>query len=225
MKIGFVVAMSKEMQVFLARLDKAPECVTKGGFSVYHYTANNHDLYMVDSGVGEISSANATFMLKLVYDVDIVVNFGVCGSLNKDLKVADIVYGGSVYHFDRDTSSLDGVEVGYYTEFGERYLSTDEKLLNKALEVYNAPVVRVASSEKFVADTTIKNILITAGADVCEMESAGVLVTSKRLGLPCLIIKAISDNADEGATMSFTEMLSVAMSKCSDVIINLINAL
>ena len=225
MKIGFVVAMSKEMQVFLTALDATPTLDKVGCFSVYSYTSGDNTLYMVDAGVGEISSGNATFMLNQVYGVDIVINFGVCGSLNSSLNIADIVYGGSVYHFDRDTSLLDGVETGYYTEFGERFLSVDKALLDKALSVYDAPVVRVASSEKFVADATTKQMLIKEGADVCEMESAGVLVTAKRLGIPCLIIKAISDNADEEAPMSFTQMLNIAMAKCSDAVIKLIKSL
>ena len=225
MKIGFVVAMSKEMQVFLRALDGEPSLDKVGGFSVYSYKAGDNTLYMVDSGVGEISSSNATFMLYQVYGVDIVINFGVCGSLNSKLNIADIVYGGSVYHFDRDTSSLDGVEIGYYTEFGERFLSVDGALLDKALSIYKAPVVRVASSEKFVADSALKARLVGVGADVCEMESAGVLVTAKRLNIPCLIIKAISDNADEEAPMSFNDMLNISMAKCSEVVINLIKSL
>lgn len=222
MKIGFVVAMSKEMQVFLARLDGEPKCTKSGGFSVYTYSVGDNLLYMVDAGVGEISAGNATFMLKVVYGVDMVVNFGVCGSLNPNLDVADIVYGGSVYHFDRDTSALDNVEVGYYTEFEERFLSVDQDLLKKAKSLYDAPIVTIASSEKFVANKTLKDSLREVGADVCEMESAGVLVTAKRLGVPCLIIKAVSDKADEEATLSFTEMLALSMQKCSDVIYKLI---
>lgn len=225
MKIGFVVAMSKEMQVFLARLDGSVECRRSGGFSVYVYKVANNILYMVDSGVGEISSACATYMLASTYGVDMVINFGVCGSLNPNLDVADIVYGESVYHFDRDTSKLDGVEVGYYTEFNERFLSTDQTLLEKAKALYDAPIVKIASSEKFVADSTLKGALKEAGADVCEMESAGVLVTAKRLGLPCLIIKAVSDKADEQATISFSEMLTTSMQKCSEVIYKLIKSL
>lgn len=225
MKIGFVVAMSKEMQVFLARFDGKVKFTEAGGFSVYVYEIANNTLYMVDSGVGEISSACATYMLATTYQVDMVINFGVCGSLNPSLDVSDIVYGGSVYHFDRDTSKLDGVEVGYYTEFDERFLSVDEELLKKAKSLYDAPIVKIASSEKFVADSTLKACLKEAGADVCEMESAGVLVTAKRLGLPCLLIKAVSDKADEEATMSFNEMLTVSMKKCSEVIYKLINLL
>lgn len=222
MKIGFVVAMSKEMQVFLARIDGNVERREAGGFTVYVYNTSGNTLYMVDAGVGEISSACATYMLSSSYQVDMVINFGVCGSLNPDLDVADIVYGGSVYHFDRDTSKLDGVEVGYYTEFNERFLSVDGDILKKAKSLYDAPVVRIASSEKFVADSTLKTTLQEAGAGVCEMEAAGVLVTAKRLGLPCLIIKAVSDKADEGATMSFNEMLTTSMRKCSEVIYRLI---
>ena len=217
-KIGFVVAMSREMKVFLDKLGKVSSN-DSSGFRTYSYDIADVKLYMIDAGVGEIASALATFHLIDRYEVDEIINFGVCGSLDNDLDIADIVFVQSVYHFDRDTSALDNCEIGYYTEWGDKYLKTDEKLLQKAQSIYPAKTVICASSEKFVADSALKKTLRAQGASICEMESAGVVLTAKRMNIPCLIVKAISDKADESAHISFDKMLATAMQKCADFIL------
>ncbi len=225
-KLGLVAAMAKELKVFLEALGDKGEKIESKGFCVYLFRLEGKELYVTDSGVGEVSSAIATQMLVDRYGVDAIINFGVCGSLDNALDVAEIVFGESVYHFDRDTSLLDGCEVGFYTEYDTKYLKTDDKMLSWAREI--APEiesVRIASSEKFVADSTLKNTLKKEGARVCEMEALGVLLTAKRNNIPFLIIKAISDKADEEASMSFNEMLSIAMERCSELIIKIISRL
>lgn len=224
-KIGFVVAMSKEMSVFMLKLGKESGVETVHGFLTRRYEIGGKELYLIDAGVGEISSALATFVLVNEYTVDCIINFGVCGSLNNALDIADIVFVKSVFHFDRDTSPIDNCEIGFYPEFGEKYLSADEKMLENAKKVQNLPCVICASSEKFVANTETKQFLISHGADICEMESAGVVVTCKRLSVPCLLVKAVSDKADESASMSFSEMLNLAMQRCSDFLYQYIQAL
>ena len=224
-KIGFVVAMSKEMSVFIQKLGKEKGTDTVLGFLVRKYKIGNKKLYLIDAGVGEISSALATNILISNYDVDCIVNFGVCGSLDNNLDIADIVFVKSVFHFDRDTSPIDNCEIGYYPEFGEKYLSVNPEMLESAKKVQNLPEVVCASSEKFVASTDTKQMLVSHGANICEMESAGVVITCKRMNVPCLIVKAVSDKADESASMSFTEMLNLAMQRCSDFLYQYIQTL
>ncbi len=219
-KIGLVIAMSREMEVFLEKIGEMEEsCLFYNDLVVRKYHAGGNELYLLDSGVGEVSSALATFLLVHVYGVDEIVNFGVCGSLDNSLGVADIVLVESVLHFDRDTSPIDNCDVGYYPEFGEKYLTVDGKTLEKAKKVSGLRSVVCASSEKFVANSELKERLKRDGANICEMESAGVVITCKRLGVPCLIVKAVSDKADEDAGMSFQEMMHTAMQKCSDFLV------
>lgn len=222
-KIGLVAAMAKELNVFLQSIGKEKSKIQTKAFTVYEYEISGKTVYLTDSGVGEVSSAIATQMLIDLFDVEGVINFGVCGSLDKELNARDIVFGEAVYHFDRDTSMLDGCEVGYYTEYETKYLSADKTLLDLATSIFpDIKRVVIASSEKFVANKLLKQSLQTQGAKVCEMEALGVVLTSIKNNIPCLTVKAVSDNADEEAQMSFVEMLSVAMQKCSIVVKSLL---
>ncbi len=222
-RIGLVVAMASELNAFLTRLGKEKQRIQKKGFCVYVYEAFGKELYVTDSGVGEVSSAIATQRLVDCFNIEGVINFGVCGSLDSELDVSEIVLGEAVYHFDRDTSRLDGCEVGYYTEYESKYLKADEKLLSLAKTALGGiRSVVIASSEKFVADSALKSALQKEGAKVCEMEALGVLLASYKNDIPCLLVKAVSDKADEEAKMSFSEMLTVAMQRLSDLLIELI---
>lgn len=215
-KIGLVAAMAKELNVFLKNVGVEKNKYTTGPFTVYEFEKDGKSLFVTDSGVGEVSSSLATQILITVYGVEGVINFGVCGSLDSSLKIADIVFGKSVYHFDRDTSLLDNCPVGYYTEYQTDKLSSKDDLLVLASNLFpDIKSVVVASSEKFVANSQLKQELYNKGARVCEMEALGVTLTCIKNDLPCLLVKAISDNADEKAQMSFNEMLTIAMEKCS----------
>jgi adenosylhomocysteine nucleosidase len=60
--------------------------------------------------------------------------------------------------------------------------------------------VRCASADKFVDDAEQKSKLAKDfGAEICDMESAGILFTSKMNNVPCLLVKCISDSLTGGS--------------------------
>ena len=72
----------------------------------------------------------------------------------------------------------------------------------------------------FVSDSALKNELVTRfGADAAEMEGAAIAQTAFLSGVPFAVIRAISDSADEEATVSFTEFELQAAKVSSDIII------
>ena len=80
------------------------------------------------------------------------------------------------------------------------------------------------NADKFVADDGEKRRLHEVyGADVCEMESAGVLLTCLHAGVPCLVLKAVSDG--KGGADEFKEMVEEAAEECAKVVIGISSAL
>ena len=74
-----------------------------------------------------------------------------------------------------------------------------------------------ASADKFVADEGKKQHLNeTYGAEICEMESAGVLLTCLHAGVPCLILKAVSDG--KGGAEEFTKMVNESARECAKIV-------
>ena len=197
MKIGIFTAMEKEATSFLH------DGVTKetvGGFSIYQFSLGKHSAVLCcPPSVGEIAASAACQLLITKYGVDCILNFGVVGALTEKTAVQSFVYVSDVVHYDMDTSDVDDYPVGGYGCFDDVAVKCDEKLLAKASKIKNLPVVRCASADKFVGKTESKTALNRDfGAEICDMESAGILFACKFNNIPCLLVKCISDSLAGG---------------------------
>ena len=225
-KIGMVVALEKELKAFLEKQTVDIKEEKSGAFSVIEFTLGKNEVICVKSGVGEIFAAAATQYLITAYKPDIIINFGVCGSLTNSLGLEKVALIKGVVHYAFDTSAVDNVEAGRYEQFDDVVIKTDENLLAKALKAAgeDLPCVICASADKFVADKDEKTYLkYTFGASVCEMESAGVLITCRNAGVPCLIIKAVSDG--EGGAEEYEKTVRIACGKYVKLVTALCNGL
>ncbi len=192
MKIGIFTAMEKEAVSFLNGATKTMD----GSFAIYNFKLGKHDAVLcVPATVGEIAASASCQLLISKYNVDIILNFGVVGALTEQMSVCSTVLVKDVVHYDMDTSAIDNIPVGRYGCFDDIAVATDAKLLTKALELKDMPVVRCASADKFVDSATAKSALHTNfGADICDMESAGILFACRFNNVPCLLVKCISDS-------------------------------
>lgn len=208
--IGMVVAMDKEITPFLQSIGKRYLHVQKGQFNVYGYKTSKKKIILIKSGIGEIYASSATQLLISEYEVDLILNFGVCGSLTKSLGVTDTVIVNGVVHYDFDLSKIDDLPIGQYPDTSSPVISVNNEYLSVCKKVMNnVEEVICASADKFVADNKIKKHLNqTYGAKVCDMECAGVLLTAKGANIPCIIIKAVSDG--EGGAEEFAKCVHSA---------------
>lgn len=208
--IGMVVAMDKEITPFLKSIGETFLCEKRGQYNVYGYKAGDKEIYLVKSGIGEIFASSATQMLISEFKPQLILNFGVCGSLVKNLSVMNTVLVSGVVHYDFDLSEIDNVRVGQYPGYETPVISADSEFYSIVKNAMgNVTEAVCASADKFVADAKIKKYLNkTFGATVCDMESAGVLLTSKGSNIPCIIIKAVSDG--EGGAEEFNKCVHQA---------------
>lgn len=193
MKIGIFTAMEKESRSFLQHAEKQ---FSVGTFTVYQLKLANHDAFLCcPPSVGEIAASAACQMLISHFGVEVVLNFGVVGSLTQSAALLSTMYVGSVVHYDMDLREIDPVPLGKYSCFDDIAVNCDENLLKKAQLVSQLPVVRCASADKFVGNAEVKKQLNAQfGADICDMESAGVLFCCKFNNVPCLLVKCVSDS-------------------------------
>lgn len=198
-KIGFLVAV--EIGAMLARYGEPQERLREGGFEVLRYLDEEREIYAVNAGAGELAAAAATQLLISVFHVDLVLNYGVVGGLTEEMKLSRCCVVERVVHYDFDASAWQGWEVGRYAAYPTPYIPATPTLVKKALEI--APelrAVKCASADKFVADAADKRALHERwGAEICEMEAAGIVLTCNRAHVPCLLIKTVSDSVTGGA--------------------------
>lgn len=199
MKIGIVVAMQKELDPFLQGKQVTTEMVHN--FTVYKFDMTGKQVFAVlPMSVGEICAASATQMLITKYEVDAIINFGVVGALTPQISLCSMMLVDSVVHHQMDTTAF-GDQIGRYNCFDTREIYTDRNLLLLAQKVdASLPLVRCASGDKFVDKAEEKHALHTEfGADICEMESAGITICCKLNDVPCLLVKVVSDSLTGGA--------------------------
>lgn len=204
--IGMIVAV--EMSSVLDRYGKAETEERFGGFKVLRYKMDGYELFIVNSGVGELAAAAAAQLLIDRFSVELIVNFGVVGGLTEDMGEMRTCIVEKLVHYDFDLSEIDNVEPGKYPDYDSVYIPLDEKLIRKATAL--APELKrviCASADKFIGTAEKKRALHQRfGADICEMEAAGIVLTCNRNSVPCLSIKTVSDGVDGGAEAFYAQV-------------------
>ena len=222
-KIGMLVAV--EMDAVLRRYGTAEQVERRHGFEMHRYDMGGYELYVLRSGAGEIAAAAATQMLIDRYEAELVVNFGVVGGLTEEMAQTKTCVVERLVHYDFDTSAYDGTLPGQYFEYPDVYLYPTPALVDRAVAICpELKRVTCASADKFVDGEEAKRALHeTWGADICEMEAAAVVLTCDRSGVPCLLIKAVSDSMGGGAE-DFAKEFERCAAICLETVDRIINS-
>ena len=188
------------------------------------------DAVIVVCGVGKVYAAAAAQTLICEYSPDIIINTGVCGSLSPDLKLLDILVASGAVQHDMDTSPLGDppgfisgvnmIEFPCSKQLGDMFLASCEKF------GYSARTGIIATGDQFIgSDEKKKYISETFGAVGCDMESGAIAHVCHINKRPCAIIRAISDNADENANISFADLVKAAAERSAAIVGDVISCL
>lgn len=215
--IGIIGAMESEVEQLKERMDVAG-VRRKASMEFVRGTLSGHPAVVVRSGVCKVNAAVCVQILKDDFDVDAVVNTGIAGSLDARIDIGDLVVSTDVVHHDVDASAL-GYAPGRIPYLETDAFEADETLVRAALranETANPGLSafrgRIASGECFVGSGEAKKrIRDTFGALCVEMEGAAVAQTAWLNQIPFVIIRAISDKADDSAAMDYGEFEKLAI--------------
>lgn len=226
-KLGVIVAMKSEFAYLYDKIGEFKESIVQGNVEVYRYERNNIMLYVVDTAEGEIAASCMTQYLISQFGVEGILNFGLCGSLKPEYKCGDLVVVRDVIHYDFDISALNSnCGVGVYPNKTSPYWAIGGECIKILQEVYPLREVRVASADKFVGSVALKNALVQDyNADICEMEAAGIAVCCDWNKVDCLLIKCISDNAEEDAHREFREVVNEGVEQFMQVVTQFLDAI
>ena len=97
MKIGLLIAVTRELEAFLQSGEDLTEEVVAGR-TIYKTRMEGHEIFAVCSGCGEIDASSATMLLIVKYGCELILNFGVTGALLEDLKVEDLFVAEKAWH-------------------------------------------------------------------------------------------------------------------------------
>jgi len=182
---------------------------------------------VVQCGVGKVNAAMCAQVLCSVFSVTHLVNTGIAGSLCADLDIGDLVVSRDAMYHDFDCVHF-GYEFGKVPGMDVTAFPADETMIGyacaaaEAVNPGHSRVGRVASGDLFVAEKSAKERIIARTNAICtEMEGAAIAQTAYRNGVPFVILRAVSDKADDSAEMDYPTFEAIAARRCAEVAMNM----
>lgn len=210
-KLGIIGAMDEEVSILKEKLE-AEQVKTIASMDFHEGKLEGKDVVIVRSGIGKVNAAVCTQILISVFEVDCVINTGVAGSLRNEINIGDIVLSKDALNHDMDATGF-GYEPGIIPRMEESTFQADEHLINLAKQVneevntdISTFIGRVVSGDQFISDAEKKKYLVEKFQGYCtEMEGAAIAQTAYLNKIPYLVIRAISDKADNSAEVDYSE--------------------
>lgn len=209
--IGIIGAMEEEVSQIVNMMNNVEPTVL-AGMTFNKGTLNGKDLVVVRSGIGKVNAAICTQILATYFKVNYVINTGVAGSLKNEINIGDIIISTDALQHDMDATGF-GYEPGMIPRMQTSVFEADRHLVDIAEKACHTAVPevgvfkgRVVSGDQFITDKATKERLIRLFAGYCtEMEGAAIAQAAYLNNIPFLIIRAISDKADDSASMDYGE--------------------
>ena len=216
MKIGIIGAMNEEVVELLADMinQKSEEI---GNLKFYEGELKGRDVVLVECGIGKVNAAMCATLLIERFKVDQVIFTGVAGGVNPEIEIGDIVISTELIEHDFDCSAF-GMDKGVIPRMANSKFKADEEMIalaeKVAVEKFGEARVwkgRILSGDQFVASPEKIEWLREYFVGECtEMEGASVAHVCELLGVPFLIIRAVSDKANSEAHVDFKEFTLLA---------------
>ncbi|SEP90961.1 adenosylhomocysteine nucleosidase [Lachnospiraceae bacterium NE2001] len=235
--IGIIGAMDKEVDDLKAVMSGAngedqPKVEKHAGMEFWTGTLSGHEVVLVRSGIGKVNAAVAAEALAAIYKVRAIINTGIAGSLDARIDIGDIVLSTDALEHDMNVKGL-GYERGIIPDQENSIYEADANLRAVAkaacekvcpdVKVYEG---RVVSGDIFVSEKVMKDKMIESFNGMCtEMEGAAIAHTAWLNQIPYLIIRSISDKADDSAEMDYPTFQKKAIENSVKLVSEMMNML
>ena len=229
--LGIIGAMDEEVAKVKEEMQDV-EVLSRASMDFYKGVINGHSAVVVRSGIGKVNAAMCAQILVDEYEVDAIINTGIAGSLDAAIDIGDIVLSTDTLEHDMDAVTF-GYPLGQIPRMDTLSFEADARLreiAKEACEKVNPEIKvfegRVVSGDQFVSDKNKKKWLVDNFAGSCtEMEGAAIAHAAYLNKVPFLIIRAISDKADDSASMDYPAFEAKAIEHSVKLILELCSRL
>ena len=210
--IGIIGAMESEVESIFANMT-SKEKININNLTFYKGLLFNKDVVVVKCGIGKVNAALCTQLLILNFKVDKIINTGIAGATGKGLTIYDFVVSSQAVYHDFDTSFF-GYKLGQVPGMEETF-KADEDLQKLALQAFEKSELAknhkiqnglIASGDQFISGGERKSFIINNFHPLCvEMEGCAIAHTCFANNIPFVIIRCMSDCADDSAVETYEE--------------------
>lgn len=223
MNIGIIGAMSEEVEFLLVDMDlERSEVKANMKFSLG--MIHNKNVVIVTSGIGKVNAAVCAQILIDDFNVDYVINVGIAGGTKKNIYPGDVVIAENLVQHDMDTSAF-GDKLGQIPRLDTFDFKCDKQLIDFAVEAckdivgHNYFTGRIVSGDQFIASLDkIKWLNSEFECSACEMEGASIAQVCYLNQVPFIVIRSISDNANNGAQMDYEKFKDIAVENSTNIL-------
>lgn len=223
MKFGIIAAMPQELKILVEHLQEKVEVAVLGR-TYYQGRIGQHEVVLVQSGIGKVMSAMSVAILADRFAVDAIVNTGSAGAVADGIAIGDVVVATHLAYHDVDVTAF-----GY--AFGqmagqELYYPADQVLLEQLTGVLAEQEITshqglIVTGDSFIAGQDKIASIKENFPDVLavEMEGAAIAQAAVNTGKPFLVIRAMSDTAQGDANITFDEFIIQAGERSAQTLI------
>jgi len=224
MVVGIIGAMEIEIKNLLKHMSDATVETISG---VDYNTGNIGKIRIIAAvcGIGKVNSAMCAQTMCIKYSPDYLINIGVAGNLSKDLKVGDLVAAASVVQHDIDSSQL-GFPLGLIPSVNAINIKCSEKLISILSGFDDVKHGVIATGDQFVWKKETKDFISNNyQAIAAEMEGGSIGQVCYLNNIDFVVIRCISDNADDDSDMDFEKYLTETAQKSINLVLRLLSKL
>lgn len=251
-KFGIIGAEEQEIELLKAYFKGS--CIKDFGLVIYDGSIFGKPVVFTCAGVGKVNASMSTQVLISNFNAKLIVNCGIAGAISDTLSILDFVISEKTFQHDFDASyfgyplgfipytesifwkasqKLILASEKAFTSLRNGNFSFDSKnIFDSSAELkqdfQKTKLVKavIASGDVFVTSQEQRNRIksICAETACCEMEGAAIAQVASINKLPFVILRSISDSADESNLdkISYEEFSKRAAYMASSVILKLI---
>lgn len=213
MNILILSAMTEEIDYLVSSYNLSP-VDTINQMDLYCIESKPSNIYILNSGIGKVTSSITTAMMLGKYKIDKLISIGTSGALTNETAIGDFIVGKRLAYHDVDVTVF-GYEVGQLPNHDKYFTTTADDYWHTIIEKFaNQDQVRVhfgdiVTGDQFVSSSEKKQYISKnfEQALCAEMESTAIVQTSLSFGIDTYVLRSISDNADGVADVSFDKYL------------------
>ena len=246
MTIGIMGAMHDEIAELIGMFaEQGQSSVHRVGLRDFYIgQLEGQDCVVVLAGIGKVAAASTASSLIHRFGVSQILFAGLAGGLAEHARVGDVVIADRLVQHDMDcrplfpryeipltgntefhvSATLAAQLHSASRDFFSRHIT--ERISGADMERFGlqspqAHVGMIVSGDQFIGSAQAAAQLRAELPQACavEMEGAAVAQVCHEYGIPCAIIRTISDRADATAHVDFSQFLSSVASQYSNGIV------
>ncbi|MDO4528231.1 MAG: 5'-methylthioadenosine/adenosylhomocysteine nucleosidase [bacterium] len=211
------VALLREAMVVLSS-------ETLFGTTFYVGTLNDVPVVVACCGIGKVNATACATLMVYRYHCTVLINAGIAGAVAHGLQTLDVVISKELSFHDQDAVMLKYFPEKEWFEADPQLVALCEQACQKpGLLQHTYRVGRIATGDVFVNDRVTRDRIIAQRQPDCvEMEGAAIAHVAFASHVPCLVIRTMSDCADEETDVTYDDFLERAADQSANIVLEMI---